>query len=581
MDKISPLLVLLTCDFKDEKICELLKDITSFFPTSEQEHAKQVKILSCADIFGAVDEEVALDPIVAIQKLQKIMKPPANDKDIYVYLLYDYPINLSHMVDMVNNSTEYSVLDGIVKLVSKPSGDVKRCTCCSLYTMYCIINSSISCYSSMHGPNTTVAEVPPVLVIETQDKALSKFDVDAVLQNYKAKQGGLWTDITYDEFNVMHMNTFTNSMEDMSIPLIVDHIAEMMIQMCHLKSEFKDWNSKKTMTNLPTDAAAVKRIQSAVLAASEGDYEARIWRSTPMYRSYLRTINNIPRRVRGVGAVLFSIVDAVCHDPDTVRSLQDGAPVVPADHMGLGLEDGSIGSTGEKPFHMLKQGYNIAVKNLEQNAFTVHEGDAFHSRILNVKDILLRNDNLDPDYASATAVFGFERDAVFAGHVPRLIGQGGMPLHATIPIKERSVQETELLTFTALSAFDFHRYNQLIYFNRMVERGVPPRIDFTGLRRAEDGGGDVSSLKRKYFKNIPAFTLPQIFAKELMKEPVVSREYYPMTDELLLCLYWPPPKRRIANKSWCPAQRMHLRPNFEQFLVFSERNVSVLKNNLY
>ena len=431
----------------------------------------------------------------------------------------------------------------------------------------------IDFYSSIHGPETTVTEVPPVVVIDNEDRALAKFDVDAVLQACKAKHGGLWADITYDEFNILHTNTLTNVMEDMTVPFMIDHLADMTLHMCNLKSEFKDWNSKKTKTKLLTDTAAVRRIKEAVTCAAHNEYDSTVWKDTPVYESYLNTLNHIPRKVRNVGTVLYSIVDAVSHDMATVSACGDEAPVVPEQFKGLGLDDGSIGSTGERPFHMLKQGYNVAIQNLQSNAFTVHEGDYFHSRIINAKEILLKNDETDPDYIGATSVFGFERDAVFTGHVPRLIGQGGMPLHASIPLKERNIQETELLTFTALSAFDFHRYNQLIYFNRMVNRGVPPRVDFTGLRRSEDGGGDISALKRKYFKNIPAFTLPQVFAKELLKEPVVSREYYPLTDELLVCFYWPPPKRRMEKKSWNPANNMHLRPNFEQFLVLSERMV--------
>lgn len=428
--------------------------------------------------------------------------------------------------------------------------------------------------SSVHGPDSTVAEVPPPVTIDSEDKALAKLDVNDVLQHYKAKSGGLWIDVSYDEFNTMHKNIFTNAIEEMPVPSMVDQLADMLLHMCTLKSEFKDWTSQKTMTKLATDPAAIKRIRAAVASAAHGDVHARSWMDVPLYRTYQQTLSHIPRKVHGPGTVLYSIVDAVSHDPATVLACDDGSLSVPDPFKGLGADDGSIGSTGEKPFHMLKQGYSIAVQNLKANAFTIHEGDSFHSRIINAKDILLRGDEMDPDFVGATSVFGFERDALFVGHVPRLIGQGGMPLHASTPLKERCIQETELLTFTSLSAFDFHRYNQLIYFNRMVERAVPPRIDFTGLRKAEDGGGDVSALKRKFFKNVPAFTLPQIFAKELLKEPVVSREYYPLTDELLICFYWPPPHRRMEKRTWDPAKHMHLRPNFDEFLVFSERKVS-------
>lgn len=413
------------------------------------------------------------------------------------------------------------------------------------------------------------------MVIETPDRALAKFDIDAVIQKYKFDYGGLWSDITYDEFNILHQTASSGGkFEEMSKSEVISHLSDIFVHMCSLKSDFKDWNSKRNVTKLPMDAKVSTRVKEATASATMKNYETPSW-STPKYQGYLNCIDHIPRKARGVGAVLFAVVEAVSHDFETIYSCGDNLPSVPESLRILPHDDGSIGSTGEKPFHMLKQGYTIAVRNLQSNIFTIQEGDTFHSRIVNAKDALTKHPS-DPEYVATTAVFGFERDALFSGHVPRLIGQGGMPLHASIPLKERNIQETELMTFTALSAFDFHRYNQLVHFNRMVERGIPPRVDFTGIRRAEDGGGDISALKRKYFKNIPAFTLPQIFSQELLKEPVLSREYYPMTDELLICFYWPPPKRRMAHKSWDPSKHMHLRPNFEEYLVLSERMVNML-----
>ena len=127
MDKIKPLVVLLTCDFKDEKLCALLKDIIDAFPTAEHEHAKQVRIVNCADIFGKIEDESPLPPQEAVKKLASIVKAPKNEHDVYIYLLHDYPVSVGQFVGLVENSKDYSILDGVIKLVSKPAGDVKRC----------------------------------------------------------------------------------------------------------------------------------------------------------------------------------------------------------------------------------------------------------------------------------------------------------------------------------------------------------------------------------------------------------------------------------------------------------------------
>ncbi len=413
------------------------------------------------------------------------------------------------------------------------------------------------------------------MITDPTSRALGKIDIEQFLEASKAALGGVWTDISYDELNILGKSNDSEALVPLDIPTLAEYLSELCLHMCNLKTEYKDWCAKRTDTKIPTDMTALKRIREAVSIASRNpaEYGKSVQWKVPYYSSYTKTVDSIPMTVRGVGAVLYSIVEAVSHDPETMASMQSDV-TIPDGIPRLGDDDGSIGSTGERPFHMLKQGFLDAIRNLKANVFSIEEGDSLHSRIIRSKDIIMSGNEENSEYSSATSVFAFERDAVFRGQVPRLIGQGGMPLHATIPYMERCIQQTELLTFTSLSAFDFHRYNQLVQFNRLVERGVPPRVDFTGIRRAEEGDTYVSALKRQHFKNIPAVTLPQILAKELLKEPVISREYYPLTDELLLCLYWPPPVRRMAKKIWSPVDNLHLRPSFSEFLILAERQVT-------
>ena len=140
MDKIKPLLVLLTCDFKDEKLCEIVKEIVAGFPLCDHEHAKQVQIVNCTDIFGECKDDAPLPPEEALKKLQKLMKPPTKEHDAQVYLLHDYPLSVGHLIGLVENSKDYSIFDGIVKVVSKPDGKVKRYKfCAAVFSYLCLI----------------------------------------------------------------------------------------------------------------------------------------------------------------------------------------------------------------------------------------------------------------------------------------------------------------------------------------------------------------------------------------------------------------------------------------------------------
>jgi hypothetical protein len=167
----------------------------------------------------------------------------------------------------------------------------------------------------------------------------------------------------------------------------------------------------------------------------------------------------------------------------------------------------------------------------------------------------------------------FENEAIYRAQVPRLLGQGGLPLIPTITPIDRSIQESELLTFSSFSAHDIHRFNMLRLFDEMLQNSIPRLANFTGQQIGATID-DVSITKRKYFRQIPGFALPQILARDLDTEPVVIREYYPLTDQLLLGVLWIPPNRRMGLKEWNPNQSMHTKPTFEQYMVMNERQVT-------
>jgi hypothetical protein len=96
-----------------------------------------------------------------------------------------------------------------------------------------------------------------------------------------------------------------------------------------------------------------------------------------------------------------------------------------------------------------------------------------------------------------------------------------------------------------------YRYNKLQMFDSMMQDCSAVLPNFTGTLLKADGEGG-SLLKRRYFRNISSFTFSQILAKDTMRDPKIIKQYYPLTDELLMVLYWPPPIRRTSKVTWNP-----------------------------
>jgi hypothetical protein len=143
----------------------------------------------------------------------------------------------------------------------------------------------------------------------------------------------------------------------------------------------------------------------------------------------------------------------------------------------------------------------------------------------------------------------FELEAMVRLQISRILAGGEMPLRPSLSEVERGIKESELLTFTSLSANDLYRSNQLQEFSEMILKTTKALPNFTGDLSIVDGE-EGSVLKRKYFKSVPAFTFGQILAQELLTDPLILKKYYNMTDELLFCLHWPPPDRRNKKTIW-------------------------------
>ena len=148
-------------------------------------------------------------------------------------------------------------------------------------------------------------------------------------------------------------------------------------------------------------------------------------------------------------------------------------------------------------------------------------------------------------------LFDFELRALMKNQLSKMFSYKAMPLDAELTQLDRSLIETELLSYSSLSACDLYRAHQLQLFEGLLSEYAPPMPNFTGTNLLSSGQ-DASVLKRRYFKKIAAVTLPQIFAADSLREPSVIKKYYPMTDQLLVAVHWPAPVRKIRSETWTP-----------------------------
>ena len=158
---------------------------------------------------------------------------------------------------------------------------------------------------------------------------------------------------------------------------------------------------------------------------------------------------------------------------------------------------------------------------------------------------------------SEEGLIEFEKNAICRTQIYRFLKERTLPLKPALTAVERGIKETELLSFSSLSTADLYRSNQLQEIDEMVLSVIKPLPNFTGtLLSANSGSGeDGSLLRRRFFRDLSGLLFAQILSNELSMEPTVVQRYYPLTDNLLYSLNWPPLNRRIGKSTW-------IRPSF-------------------
>jgi hypothetical protein len=421
------------------------------------------------------------------------------------------------------------------------------------------------------------------------NKKLSEINILDFLNKSKHKYGRNWVDITYDEMNVLHVPEGTEK----AIPIEIPDLSQQLISLCQnlftLKQGFAEWSRNTKVFDVKLDSTSCETISLAAAEARDGNFQG-VWQSESLLSEYRAQCNLLPSEIQNTYGITFSMVKTINnlfgnrqdkYEYENAEQLR-GISVMKAMNMDLLNNESSIDDSAiESTFAGLNKSNEEVgdVDNTHNGTVIVEEGDActlqevWLRHYIHMLEINPTQRNIEISH-TCREYMQFRKESNFRAQVPRLLGQGGMPLKPKLSKQDRAIAESELLTFSSLSAFDLHRFHMLHKFNEIIHHSITPTVNFTGLKLPGTELEDSSSiLKRHYFRDIPAISLPQIFANELLTDPQIVRQYYPLSDELLLSFIWEPPNRRMGKKVWDPTQNMHMRPTYEHYQVVMQTQV--------
>ncbi|RYH00607.1 hypothetical protein EON65_49045 [archaeon] len=146
----------------------------------------------------------------------------------------------------------------------------------------------------------------------------------------------------------------------------------------------------------------------------------------------------------------------------------------------------------------------------------------------------------------------FKADALARRQIMRFLSLPNFPVRPSMSPAERGMKESELLTFTDLSAENLYFHHKLHIFNEMVTKNSRPLPNFTGTALEEENVESVQ--KRVFVREVRGIPLSSLWEREgEAYEAIHLSSYYEMTDEMLHVLLYPPPNRRHERKIWKPS----------------------------
>jgi hypothetical protein len=320
-----------------------------------------------------------------------------------------------------------------------------------------------------------------------------------------AEEGGQWLDVTLDEVDVL---TRTEHDREHEIPsdVLQEKLVELLQRLYDLKAQYRLWLASRNTYDVSADAAARERANRAMqeAACGEQDNVGSVWSTYPLFKMYRDLMGETPALMWLPGAVLHCVVKATAGPQaenhgkryrPSVESLRgisftvDGepAPWVVRDTMAVDDND-DFGLRVTRAAIKLE----IAIEK-EISSHIAENPKSGYTFALATRRV--------PRYNARPWAY-FERNALILAQVPRLVGQGGLPVQPELSAIERGIRDTELLSFTDMERKKFHMINQLLRLEELVQ-SFPMEAGLTGRHRWR-------FTSRRYLRTIPSFILPQV-----------------------------------------------------------------------
>jgi len=259
--------------------------------------------------------------------------------------------------------------------------------------------------------------------------------------------------------------------------------------------------------------------------------------------SYLNNISNFPELELGVSPVLYSIVLTIISENEIDNENENENE--------NNSKDIITSSYSKESFPLLNDIKLYPPYVQMTNDLLLLETDddqaARFARANKLKDVIENIENIENNQNPYLDLYIFERNAYAQMLINRMIDADIFPEVPTMTNEERKLRETEVLTFTSLSASDFYRCDKMQIFEDMVQKCTAKLPNFS---KKINLASDSTITRRKYFRHTSKFIFPQILSKNMIKEPKILKSYYPYLDELLFVLHWVPPIRRMGNSTW-------------------------------
>lgn len=378
---------------------------------------------------------------------------------------------------------------------------------------------------------------------------------------------------------------------DQAMTICKTTFCELLPLLLKKQSEFQTWalsRGELPKSSVRFTPRVIYDAQKAAQDANQFDgsfHDESTWKTRPLYSRYVNEINALPVNSQTCGGVLYSMVRTVVEDLPADR--WEVAPMdIALTALGVRQIKMNHSETG-KPFSF--SSFQLVAKDLSPlpkdvvvcelgNSLMIKEALCAGSGASETEEDVQQGGSavgFTPDLYSASidGLSLFEKMAMYRLQIGRLIRSPAFPSTLPLTAQEMGIQETELLSFSSLTANDFYRADKLQKFNALIDKCAVQISDFTGsLALQKSGQAEDSAIKRRYFRPVSSLVFQQILSQHLLTEPDIVRHYYDKTDDLLMILHWIPPARRMVERHWDPSMNIRLRISYKDYWTMVDKS---------